>query len=68
MQCPHCDGNGGRDAHVIRQTVAHLHTLAIEQHKRSAEIQRHLRDIKFGVFMLLVMIFLIAIFFSQAKG
>ena len=33
----------------IRQTVGHLQTLAIEQNKRSKEIERHVRDIKYAV-------------------
>jgi hypothetical protein len=43
-----------RDASVTRKTVGHLHTLAIEQGKRIVEIERHVRDIKFIVFALIV--------------
>lgn len=43
-----------RDAGVTRQTVAHLQTLSIEHGKRLASIERHVRDIKFGVFALMM--------------
>jgi hypothetical protein len=42
------------DLYVIRETVVHLHTLAIANSKRGAEIERHVRDIKAGVAILLV--------------
>lgn len=47
------DDQISRDAGVTRQTVAHLQTLAIEHGKRLAEIERHVRDVKFGVFALM---------------
>lgn len=42
-----------RDARVTRETVGLLQTLAIKEHERIAEIERHVRDIKYGVFLLL---------------
>jgi len=50
----------GRDAGVTRQTVAHLQTLAIEHGKRLSEIERHVRDIKFGVVTLMMAVAWIA--------
>lgn len=47
------DDQAWGDLHVIRQTVIHLHTLAIAEDKRSEEIHRHVRDIKYGVVLLI---------------
>ncbi len=49
------------DLHVIRQTVVHIHTLAFEHGKRTAEIHRHVRDIKYGVVLLIGAAFAILI-------
>lgn len=53
-QGPDMDDQVSRDLGVTRQTVVHLHTLTIEQGKRLAEVERHVRDIKFGVLVLMV--------------
>ena len=45
---------------VIRQTVVHIHTLAIEQGRRIREIERHVRDIKYVVVVLLVVLGLLS--------
>jgi hypothetical protein len=50
------DDQFSSDGRVTRQTVAHLQTLAIEQSKRIAEIERHVRDIKFAVVLLIPLI------------
>lgn len=54
------DDQAGRDASVTRQTVGHLHTLAIDHGKRLREIERHVRDIKVFVFALITAVVLMA--------
>ena len=41
-------------ARVVRQTMVAIHDLAIEQQKRIRELERNVRDIKFGVVVLLI--------------
>lgn len=48
------------DDQAIRATVVHLQTLAFEQQKRIAEIERHARDIKWGVLYLIAGVLAIA--------
>jgi hypothetical protein len=50
------------DMQVTRQTVVHLHTLAIEQSKRTTELFRQVRDIKYAVVFVLVIVLLMALF------
>jgi len=54
------DDQASRDAGVTRQTVAHLQTLAIEQGKRLSQVERHVRDIRYGVVVLMIAAFWIA--------
>jgi hypothetical protein len=42
------------DVRVARETVVDLHTLAIAQQKQIAELTRQVRDIRYGVVILLL--------------
>lgn len=61
------DDQISNDPSVIRQTVAHIHTLTIEHGKRLTAIERHVRDIKFFVFAIMAAVVAIA-FHQVSKG
>lgn len=50
----HMDNQESSDLRVIRQTVVHLHTLAIEKDRKLTTIERLLRDILIAVGFLVV--------------
>lgn len=55
------DDHTRNDVMVTRQSVVQMHTIAIEQGKRLAVVERHLRDIKAAVMSLVIAGFFVAV-------